>query len=256
MATILALHAHPDDVETLCAGTLALLAERGHAIRIVTATAGECGSETTDMAATGALRQSEAAAAAARIGADYRCAGLPDLGVFNDDPSRRVITEMLRWARADIVITASPADYHPDHEAVSVLVRDACFAASVPNYATGPSAPLESIPHLYFMDPIEGRDRDGRKVAADFGVDITTTLMAKRALLGCHQSQIAWVEKQHGVTDYLDGVGKFAAWRGKAFGVAYAEGFRHYRHHPYPKTPLLQDLLGPALVQAPLSAAS
>jgi LmbE family N-acetylglucosaminyl deacetylase len=44
---------------------------------------------------------------------------------------------MVRWAAPDVVITASPVDYHPDHEAISVLVRDACFAASVPHYATG-----------------------------------------------------------------------------------------------------------------------
>src|SRR4051812_25236275 len=140
MATILAIHAHPDDIEHLCAGALALLAQAGHTIRIVTATAGECGSDSTDLAATGAIRKGEAAQAAAEIGALYRCADLPDLGVFNDDASRRRIPEMLRWSGADVVITASPVDYHPDHEAVSLLVRDACFAVTVPNYATGPAA--------------------------------------------------------------------------------------------------------------------
>ncbi|MFB2351616.1 hypothetical protein ACETUS_30985, partial [Priestia megaterium] len=77
------------------------------------------------------------------------------------DASRRTATELVRWSGADIVITASPADYHPDHEAVSLMVRDGCFASTVPNYRTGPSAPLAEIPHLYFMDPIGGRDRDG-----------------------------------------------------------------------------------------------
>ena len=159
MAVILALHAHPDDIETLCAGTLATLAVEGHDIRIVTATAGECGSESTDLEQTGRIRRGEAARAAQMIGAEYRCADLPDLSVFNDDPSRRRITEMVRWSRADIVLAPSPADYHPDHEAVSQLVRDACFAASVPNYRTGGAAPLTAIPHLYFMDPIGGRER-------------------------------------------------------------------------------------------------
>ncbi len=182
MATILAIHAHPDDVEHLCAGTLALLAEAGHAVRIVTATAGECGSDATDLAATAAIRKGEAAVAAAQLGAAYRCADLPDLGVFNDDASRRRITEMVRWAEADIVITASPVDYHPDHEAVSALARDACFASSVPNYATGPAAPLAAIPHLYFMDPTGGRERDGTPVAAHFGVDISAVFDTKAAM--------------------------------------------------------------------------
>ena len=156
---ILALHAHPDDIETLCAGTLALLAARGAQVICATATAGEGGSDRTPPEETAEIRKAEARAAAALIGADYACAGLPDLGVFNDDHGRRAITEVVRWSRADMVLTASPVDYHPDHEAVSQLVRDACFAASVPNYRTGPSEPLPAIPHLYFMDPIGGRDR-------------------------------------------------------------------------------------------------
>src|SRR5579872_1429708 len=126
MSVILALHAHPDDIETLAAGTLALLAQLGHRIAIVTATAGDCGSAETGPEETARIRQREAAAAAAVIGAEYRCAGLSDLAVFNDDVSRRKITELVRWARPDVVITSAPADYHPDHEATSILVRDAC----------------------------------------------------------------------------------------------------------------------------------
>ena len=247
MATILAIHAHPDDIEHLGAGTLALLAKAGHAIRIVTATAGECGSAGPDLAATAAIRKGEAAAAAAMIGATYRCADLADLGVFNDDPSRRRITEMLRWAEADIVITASPADYHPDHEAISVLACDACFAASVPNYATGPAAPLPGIPHLYFMDPITGRDRDGEWIAGDFGVDIAATFDTKAAMLSAHESQHAWVAKQHGIDDHLGAMRAWSHRRGREFGCDVAEGFRQYVHTPYPRTPLLQALVGDAL---------
>src|ERR1700753_3481582 len=112
MATILAVHAHPDDIEHLAAGTLAILAARGHTVRVATLTAGECGSDSTDLAATGRIRKAEAAASAVLIGAGYRCAALPDLGVFNADASRRATTELVRWARADIVLAASPADYH------------------------------------------------------------------------------------------------------------------------------------------------
>src|SRR5579871_4284278 len=96
MATILALHAHPDDVETLGAGALALLAARGHTIRIATATAGDLGSTEHDRAQTAAIRKGEAARAAAVIGATYACADLHDLGVFNDDRCRRAITEVVR----------------------------------------------------------------------------------------------------------------------------------------------------------------
>jgi LmbE family N-acetylglucosaminyl deacetylase len=253
MTTILAIHAHPDDIETLGAGTLALLAAAGHSVRIVTVTAGECGASSTDLADTGRIRKAEAARAAALLGADYRCADLPDLGVFNDDASRRRVTEMLRWAAPDIVVTASPVDYHPDHEAVSLLVRDACFAASVPNYATGEAAPLAIIPHLYFMDPIGGRDREGRWLTADFGVDIAQGFETKHAMLAAHESQVAWVARQHGIPDQLVSMEAWSRRRGRDFGVPMAEGFRQYRNTPWPRTPALQDLLGEAVL-APLAA--
>jgi LmbE family N-acetylglucosaminyl deacetylase len=248
MATILAVHAHPDDIEHLSAGALAILSARGHTVRIATLTAGECGSDSTDLAATGRIRKAEAAASAALIGADYSCADIPDLGVFNDDRSRRAVTELIRWAGAEIVLAASPADYHPDHEAASELTRDACFAASVPNYRTGPSAPLAAIPHLYFMDPIGGRDRQGGKVVPDFGCDIAEGFEAKRRMLSAHESQAAWVARQHGIDDHLGSMEAWSRRRGADFGCEVAEGFRQYRHEPYPRTPRLQDLLGEALL--------
>ncbi len=250
MATILAIHAHPDDIEHLAAGALAILAAKSNTICIATVTAGECGSASTDLPATGSIRKAEAANAAALIGAEYRCADLPDLGVFNDDRSRRAVTELIRWAKAEVVIAASPADYHPDHEAASELVRDACFASSVPNYWTGPAKALEAIPHLYFMDPIGGRDREGRKIVADFGVDIAAGFATKQQMLSAHVSQAEWVLRQHGISDHLGSMEAWARRRGKDFGVIFGEGFRQYRHEPYPKTPRLQDLLGEALVMA------
>jgi N-acetylglucosamine malate deacetylase 1 len=251
MATILAVHAHPDDIEHLSAGTLAVLAAQGHVVRIATLTAGECGSAETDLAATGRIRKAEAAASAALIGADYRCADFPDLGVFNDDASRRAVTELIRWAAPDLVLAASPADYHPDHEAASQLTRDACFASSVPNYRTGTAAALEAIPHLYFMDSIGGRDREGNRIVADFGADIEAVFATKQAMLSAHVSQAEWVARQHGIADHLGSMEAWSRRRGRDFGRAYAEGFRQYVHEPYPKAPLLQKLLGEALL-APL----
>jgi LmbE family N-acetylglucosaminyl deacetylase len=253
MTAILAIHAHPDDIELLGAGTLALLAAAGHAVTLVTLTAGEGGATDITPDETAGIRKAEAAAAAAIIGARYRCGDLPDLGVFSDDASRRRATELIRWARPDIVITSSPSDYHPDHEATSQLVRDACFASSVPNYRTGEAAALGAIPHLYFMDPIGGRDREGARVAPDFGVDIEPVFVTKRAMLAAHESQIRWVARQHGDADLVASLEKWARRRGRDFGVAKAEGFRQYRHHPYPASPLLQELVGQALL-APLAA--
>src|SRR5260370_15207879 len=133
---ITSIQAHPDDAEIQSGGTLALFSQAGHSITIVTMTAGDCGSTTLGSTDIAAVRRREAADAAAVIGAAYVCAEFHDLAIFDDDQSRRRVTDILRATRPDLVVTASPVDYLCDHEATSALVRDACFVASVPNYAT------------------------------------------------------------------------------------------------------------------------
>ena len=245
--TILAIHAHPDDVEILAAGTLARLSAAGHRVLIVSMTPGDCGSRDRAPEQIAAIRRKEAAAAAQRIGAVYRCAEFRDLAIFDDDASRRRVTELLRAVRPDVVLTASPVDYMCDHEATSALVRDACFGAPAPNYLTSPESPapaLSVIPHLYFMDPIGGVDRENRPVMADFYVDIGPQFETKRSMLAEHASQREWLLAQHGMDDYLLTMERWTREAGCRAGVDFAEGFRHYKGHPYPATPLLEDLLG------------
>lgn len=247
MARILAIHAHPDDAEILAGGTLALLAKLGHEITIATMTPGDCGSREMDAEETAAVRRVEAAAAAALIGARYVCVELRDLAIFNDDATRRRVTLILRQTRPELVLTSAPSDYHCDHEAASLLVRDACFGAPAPNYHTSGNSgapPLPAIPHLYYMDPVEGRDREGRLVQPDFVVDVTATFALKREMLAAHASQRNWLRQHHGTDDYLDTMERWTKERGRLAGVEYGEGFRHYRGHPYPESPMLERLLG------------
>ncbi len=246
---ILSIHAHPDDAEILAGGTLALLASKGHHITIVTMTPGDCGSAEHNAGEIAAIRRQEAADAAAMIGANYICAEFRDLAIFSDDPSRRRVVELIRSVRPDIVLTSAPTDYHCDHEATSALVRDACFAVSAPNYATGSSKPLEKIPHLYYMDSVEGTDRDGKPVQPDFGVNIDGFLATKRDMLAAHASQRNWLLRQHGMDDYLRTMEDWTRSRGATYNVPLAEGFRQYTYHPYPTTPLLQELVGEALLR-------
>jgi LmbE family N-acetylglucosaminyl deacetylase len=255
VARVLSIHAHPDDAEILAGGTLALLAARGHAIHIVTFTPGDCGSSEHGPEGIAAIRRAEAARSAARIGAAYFCLEMRDLAIFNDDPSRRRVVEILRKIRPQLILTASPADYLCDHEAASALVRDACFAAPAPNYRTGaahPSPPIEAIPHLYWMDPVGGVDREGRAVEPDFIVNVAGTFARKRDMLSEHASQREWLRRHHGTDDYLDAMERWTRGCGQRVGYSHGEGFRQYRGHPYPQTPLLQELLE-SLVQAPLA---
>ena len=133
---VLALHAHPDNLEFQCAGTLALLREAGCHITLATMTPGDCGSAELDAEAIAEFRRNEARASANLIDADYLCLEFRDMAIFNDDESRRKVTEALRRVRPDLVLTAPPVDYLCDHEMTSLLVRDACFAAPIPNYVT------------------------------------------------------------------------------------------------------------------------
>ena len=168
---VLAFHAHPDDLEFQCAGTLALLREAGCARDHGHDDPRRLRQRRARRRGDRAIRRGEARAAAELIGADYFCLEFRDLAIFNDDESRRRVTEVLRRVRPDLVLTAPPVDYLCDHEMTSLLVRDACFAAPFPNYAPGSGSPPRRstrIPHLYFVDPIEGIDRDGRPIPAGF----------------------------------------------------------------------------------------
>jgi LmbE family N-acetylglucosaminyl deacetylase len=241
---ILCLHAHPDDAEFLAAGTLALLAQRGHTVLIASMTAGDCGSDTHRPEQISEIRRNEAARAAAHIGAEYHCLRFHDLAIFVEDQARRRVTAALRRMRPTIVLTASPADYHCDHEATSRLVVDACFASSAPNYSVHDPAPaLPAIPHLYFVDPAEGIDRDRRPVRPQFLVDVETAMETKRRMLTEHESQRAWLRRQHGMDHFVQTMEDWSRSRGALAGLNYAEGFRQYTGHPYPRTPLLQSLL-------------
>ncbi len=226
---------------------MALLRAAGHALTIATMTAGDCGSAELSGEQISAVRQEEASAAAALIGAEYRCCRFRDLAIFNDDWSRRRVTEVLRAMRPDIVITASPVDYMADHENTSALVKDACFAAAVRLYRTGePNAapPLTAIPHLYFMDPLSGVYPDGSAAIRDFGVDVSAVFATKQKMLSRHASQREWLRKHHGIDDYLLQMEKYTRAAGASFGFEFGECFRQYRGHAYPQTPLLQELLG------------
>ena len=244
---ILAVHAHPDDVEFLCAGTLALLAKAGHEVHIATISNGDMGSVDIPPEELAEIRKGEARKSASMIGATYTCLDFGDFRIFNDHPTRQKVTELLRKVQPEIVITASPQDYMSDHENTSSLVRDACFFAPTPHYDTGaedPAPPMRSIPYLYYTDPIEGKDFFGDPVPVHFIVDISETIKIKEEMLKCHASRREWLLKHHGVDGYIEAMKRWSAHRGKEIGVAYGEAFRQHLGHAYPQDNLLKKLLG------------
>ncbi len=243
---ILAIHAHPDDIEIQCAGTLAILKDRGCEIVCSTMTAGDLGSMDLSRKEIANVRRNEAAAAAKLLGAEYVCAEFADLAIFNSDEARRRVTEIVRKARPDIVITAPPVDYHCDHEATSQIVRDACFSATVPLYRThqwDPAEYLDHIPALYYVDPIEGIDYFGDPIEPQFIVDVSEKMELKLEMLACHASQREWLRQIHNMDEYLESSKRWSAARGSELGVDYGEGFRQHKGHPFPHENVLVELL-------------
>jgi LmbE family N-acetylglucosaminyl deacetylase len=164
---ILAIGAHPDDVEFMCAGTLFLLRKRGWEIHVASMSLGDCGSLEHSAHELRRIRESEARAACALLDAIYHYVGFNDLCIYNDDASNRRTTALLREIDPAVVVTHPPHDYLSDHEATSLLVRNACFYAPVPNYDTSHlsvSAPTSAIPFLYYTPPLEGQDIFGNPI--------------------------------------------------------------------------------------------
>jgi N-acetylglucosamine malate deacetylase 1 len=129
MSGILAIMAHPDDAELLCAGALLVAADHGQRTAVLDLTGGERGSW-----GSADIRAREAESAARVLGlAERRTAALPDGGLVNTPAARAVVAAHIRALRPRLVITHWPEARHPDHRAASELARDACFLAGVSN---------------------------------------------------------------------------------------------------------------------------
>lgn len=257
MNRVLAVGAHPDDVEFMCAGTLALLAQDSVPIALATLTPGDCGSNQLDRAAIGAVRIREAEEAAAILGAAFRCLEFDDFGIMYDTPSLRKVTALVREHAPEVVMTHPPVDYLIDHENTSRLVRTACFAAPVPNYAApGDRPPAGHIPALVYWSPVEGVDNFGDPAPVHFFVDISDVIDRKAEMLACHRSQREWLKAHHGVDEYLDSMRRWAAETGRRASevcgrpIAFAEAFRIHRGHAYPPPELLRASLRRLIIDA------
>jgi N-acetylglucosamine malate deacetylase 1 len=247
---VLAFGCHPDDVEFQCAGTLALLAEKGYEVHIATMTGGELGSANLSPQQIREKRLGECAISASVIGAHCHHAGASDVEVEYSAELRRQTIRIVREVDPVIVFTHPPMDYMIDHEETSRLVRNAVFVATVPNYDCGaPTTPTRRIPHLYYWDAFGGVDVFGRPLPINRVVNISSVLQTKKKMLEGHVSQREWLAHVSGMDNYVDEMAKNAERQGRAIGVDAAEGFVQHLGANYPLDNVLKQMLGDLTVE-------
>ncbi|HSF43201.1 MAG TPA: bacillithiol biosynthesis deacetylase BshB1 [Thermoanaerobaculia bacterium] len=173
---VLAIGAHPDDVELGCGGTLALLARQGRKVGILHLTRGERGTR-----GTAEERLAEAEAAAEALGAvELAFLDCGDGGLRTGPAEEDALIEILRRLRPELVISPTPHDRHPDHGRSHALVEAACFYAGLRNRGAGeayrPAAVFSYMQHDLFTP--------------SFLVDVTSAWEAKLASLAAYRSQL------------------------------------------------------------------
>jgi LmbE family N-acetylglucosaminyl deacetylase len=222
---VLAIGAHPDDVEISCAGTLARCKQRGDTIHICVVTDGRYGRGKPSSQEIVETRYAEASAAAEMLDARFYWLGVPDCSWAIDDDIRLRLVEIIRKASPDLIITHGPEDYHPDHMTVAQVAKDASFAATVGGIETKSQA-LSLVPQLFVMEPLMGVG-----FQPEIWVDITDTFSKKHDMLIKHVSQYLTGSEGEAI-DMRDLIKTVARFRGLQSGVKYAESFREWRVWP------------------------
>jgi N-acetylglucosamine malate deacetylase 1 len=221
---VLAVMAHPDDAELLCAGTLARAKADGAAVAICVMCAGDKGRG----AATGEMdlaevRCDEACAAAELIAAEVYWQGRRDGELFDNYAERLGLVEVYRKFRPTLVVTHAAEDYHPDHRATSALAEAASWFGASMGHVTARWPALGAPPAVWFADTL-----DMLGFTPEFYVDISTYLPVKEKMLRCHQTQLL----RQGDRDFApltELMMRQAAARGAQAGVQAAEAFRAYK---------------------------
>lgn len=215
---VLAIGAHPDDVELGCGATIARVTAAGRSVGIVDLTAGELATR-----GTVECRAAEAEVAREALGATWRiCLRLGD-GRLSGEATEALerLVEVLRTAAPRTVLVHHEADPHPDHQAVAQLARRAAFFGGVARWGLRPAPPHR--PELFLAYP-----GPRQLLLPDLVVDVTRWYGAKRVALAAHASQFDPVD---GAPTHLASGHFLAAIEGRdracgnLIGCEFGEGF-------------------------------
>ena len=214
---ILAIAAHPDDVELTCAGTLLRMIQQGYTVGILDLTQGEMGTRGTPE-----IRAKEADAAAAVVGARWRQRmNLGDSRLTASIENRLAVAEYIRAAKPRTVILPYWEGRHPDHYTAAILGYEACYAAGLKQL------PIPGQPHRPKKVLYSAMYAD---VRPSFSVDISSVFAKKLEAMQCFESQFAGDMKE--ITELypawgrlLDRITTQCKYFGHLIGVEYAEPF-------------------------------
>ena len=223
---VLAVMAHPDDAELLCAGTLARAKADGAAVGIVVMCRGDKGagsaSRTTENLAQ--VRHDESAAAVNVLGGALFWFNAGDGELFDSHENRRNLMEIYRRFRPTLVIAHAAEDYHADHRAASAIAEAATWFAASRGHMTASPA-LDAPPNLWVADTL-----NMTAFEPDFFVNVGDQLETKKRMLACHRSQLER-GSDGDLAPLADLMLRQAAARGSQSGCAAAEAFRW--HHAF-----------------------
>ena len=238
----LAIFAHPDDAEIVCSGTLSLLSKTGWSVTIATMTPGDKGTMKLSRDEISRIRRAEASRSAALIGASYHCLEFEDIYIFFNRETINKTTALIRKIDPDIVFTSPLEDYMLDHIMTGRIVQTACFSAGIKNMEVQ-EKPVKQTPHLYYCDPIEGKNIFGNNVHPSMYVDVTDEMPLREKMLACHESQRSWLKEHNKMDEYILSMKRFARQRGIECGTKYAEGFTQHTGHGFPQSNILKTEL-------------
>ncbi|MFO1457998.1 MAG: PIG-L family deacetylase [Verrucomicrobiota bacterium] len=232
MPSVLALAAHPDDIEFYFAGTLLHLKASGWDLHYCNVSSGNLGSLTMSAADTRRTRESEAREAAAHLGATWHAPFCDDLEILYTVPNVRRAAAVIRAVQPRILLTHSPVDYMEDHEQACRLAVTGAFARGMPNFWTEPGhAHVEHEVTVYHAMPHGLVTPLREPVTPDLFVDTTDVHDVKRAALACHRSQKEWLDVSQGMDSYLATLDDLSRRVGKLSGrFEHAEGWRRRLH--------------------------
>jgi LmbE family N-acetylglucosaminyl deacetylase len=149
---IIVIGAHPDDAESMAAGTAALWIAKGYHVKFVCATNGDIGHWKESGPAFRRAARAEVEHGAKLIGYDFEILDNHDGGLLPTLENRAGITRLIREWKADVVVTHRPNDYHPDHRYTGILVQDSAYMVTVPKYLPGVPALGKNPVFLYASD--------------------------------------------------------------------------------------------------------